>query len=149
MKIYIYTYTKYKIAYVLRIIRQKVSRYSESLTQTPQWTPTWCKCQMSRAPHLLAAQLKEKNSFIRMIYENISWTYNKYTHAYFNPYNLFYLYSITIYIQTQNYEFQFNQALDLYSLLTWDLDFLHNLISLVVDFHTDSDCFSMVINLQK
>lgn len=35
----------------------------ESLTQTPQSRLAWCKCQMSRGPHLLAAQLKRKKKF--------------------------------------------------------------------------------------
>ena len=38
--------------------------YKGSVTWTPQWQLPWCKCQMSRGPHLLAAQLKRmKNSF--------------------------------------------------------------------------------------
>lgn len=41
---------------------------NESLTQTPRSRLAWRKCRMSRAPHLLAAQLKEK---IEMTSQNV------------------------------------------------------------------------------
>lgn len=34
--------------------------HSDSLTRTPENRLSWCRCRMSRAPHLLSAQLKER-----------------------------------------------------------------------------------------
>lgn len=97
--------------------------YKEGLTQTPQCRLAWCKCQMSRAPHLLAAQLKKKKKqfCISTMYDSL------------------------IFVSLL---FRAVQTLLIAMLFTCDFDFLHNLSGFVVDFYFDTDWISMVINLK-